>query len=134
MPPKPLAVPVAAADFYEDYLAWLRARGVGNKSFYSAARAFLVCFPDPQAWAGLPLADRLLLTGAQAPLVNFLMLHGHLQPGYDFLLERKLHAVLRDAAVTHSGRPWRSSWPAPSAWAIPCGLAPVWLQKWPCVC
>jgi site-specific recombinase XerD len=103
MPPKPLAVPAMAIDFYEDYLAWLRARGVGSRTFYSAARAFLVCFPDPQAWARRPLPDRLRATSAQGPLLRYLMLHGHLQPGYDFLLERKLHAVLRDVAVSPLG-------------------------------
>jgi hypothetical protein len=25
------------------------------------------------------------------------MLHGHLRPGYDYLLDRKFHAILRDA-------------------------------------
>jgi site-specific recombinase XerD len=103
MPPQPLRVPAPAVGLYEGYLDWLAARGVGNPSFYSAARGWLVRFPDPQAWAGLPLAERLRVTNAQGPLLGFLMLHGHLQPGYDYLLERRLHAVLRDAARSPIG-------------------------------
>jgi integrase len=36
-------------------------------------------------------------------MLNFLMLHGHLQPGYDYLLERKLAGVLKEAAVSPLG-------------------------------
>ena len=30
------------------------------------------------------------------PLITFLMLHGHLQPGYDYLLERKFSSLWRE--------------------------------------
>jgi site-specific recombinase XerD len=91
MPPQPKAVPVEAVDLYAAYLDWLHARGVGNKTFYSGARTFLTRFPDPQAWAALPLSDRLADSRPHVqPLLNFLMLHGHLRAGYDYLLERKL--------------------------------------------
>jgi site-specific recombinase XerD len=100
MPPQPMAVPDEAVDLYAGYLEWLARRGVGNKTFYSGARSFLVRFPDPQGWASLPLATRLQAATHVRPFLNFLMLHGHLQPGYDYLVERKLHAVLRDAAVS----------------------------------
>jgi len=89
MPPVKTAVPPQAAGIYESYLACLAARGAGNKTFDSGARCFLARFPDPQAWAGLPLAARLAGTRPQLqPLLNFLMLHGHLRPGYDYLLDR----------------------------------------------
>ncbi|MDA8072805.1 MAG: tyrosine-type recombinase/integrase [Actinomycetota bacterium] len=104
MPPAPMAVPAEAVDLYEAYLEWLARRGVGNRTFYSGARSFLGRFPDPQAWAGLPLADRIGSATSQIrPLVSFLMLHGHLRPGYDYLLERRLHSVLRDGAVSPLG-------------------------------
>ena len=103
MPPAPMAVPDEAANLYDGYLAWLAGRGVGNRSFLGAARSFLVRFPDPQAWAALPLAERLGISSAASPLVNFLMFHGHLRPGYDWLLARKLHAVLRDATLSPLG-------------------------------
>jgi integrase len=80
------------------YRASLAARGAGNKSFYCAARAFLARWPDPQAWAGEPLAVRLSASAATRPFLNYLMLSGQLHPGYDYLLARKLPAVLREAA------------------------------------
>src|SRR5438034_5334736 len=101
MPPVKTAVPPQAAPIYDAYRGWLAARGVGNKTFDSGARCFLARFPDPQAWAGLPLAARLAGTRPQLqPLLTFLMLHGHLRPGYDYLLERKLTVILREAAVS----------------------------------
>jgi site-specific recombinase XerD len=104
MPPVKTVVPPQAAGIYGAYLAWLAARGVGNKTLDSGARCFLARFPDPQAWARLPLAARLAGTRPQLqPLLNFLMLHGHLQPGYDYLLERKLTVILREGALSPLG-------------------------------
>src|SRR5215469_7518007 len=104
MPPVKTAVPPQATPIYDAYLACLAARGVGNKTFDSGARCFLARFPDPQAWAGLPLAARLAGTRPHLqPLLNFLMLHGHLRPGYDYLLERKLTVILREAAASPLG-------------------------------
>src|SRR5580704_5828050 len=104
MPPVKTAVPPQAAPVYDAYRGWLAARGVGNKSFDSGARCFLARFPDPQDWAGLPLAGRRAGTRPQLqPLLNFLMLHRHLRPGYDYLLERKLTVILREAAASPLG-------------------------------
>jgi hypothetical protein len=104
MPLAAVAVPDDAAEIYDQYLSWLGARGVGNKTFYGGARVFLARFPDPQAWAALPLNSRLEGTKPQLqPLLNFLMLHGYLCPGYDYLLGRKLHAVLREAPTSPLG-------------------------------
>ena len=98
MPPVKTAVPPQAAEVYDAYLGWLAARGVGNHTFDSGARCFLARYPDPQAWAELPLGARLAGTRPHLqPLLNFLMLHRHLRPGYDYLLERKLTAILREA-------------------------------------
>ncbi len=103
MPPAPWKVPEEAVDLYDGYLDWLAARGVGNRTFRSGARGFLVRWPDPQSWARSPLQVRLGVGSQVSPFLNFLMFHGHLHPGYDFLLERRLHAVLRDAAVSPLG-------------------------------
>ncbi len=104
MPPTRTAVPPQAASIYDTYLGWLAARGVGNKTFESGARCFLARFPDPQAWAAQPLAARLAGTRPHLqPLLNFLMLHGHLRPGYDYLLDRKLTVILREAAASPHG-------------------------------
>jgi Phage integrase family len=104
MPPVKTVVPPQAAPIYDACLACLAGRGVGNKTFDSGARCFLARFPDPQAWADLPLAARLAGTRPHLqPLLNFLMLHGHLRPGYDYLLERKLTVILREAAASPLG-------------------------------
>jgi site-specific recombinase XerD len=104
MPPVKTAVPSQAAHVYDAYRQWLAARGVGNKTFDSGARSFLARFPDPQAWAALPLGARLAGTRPHLqPLLNFLMLHSYLRPGYDYLLDRKLHAILREAAASPLG-------------------------------
>ena len=97
-------MPAQAAPIYRAYLDCLAARGVGNKTFDSGARCFLARYPDPQAWAGLPLEQRLASTRPHLqPVLNFLMLHGHLRPGYDYLLDRKLTVILREAAVSPLG-------------------------------
>jgi site-specific recombinase XerD len=104
MPPVKTAVPPQAAPIYDAYLGWLAARGVGNHTFDSGARCFLARFPDPQTWAAQPLAVKLGGTRPRLqPLLNFLMLHGHLRPGYDYLLDRKLTAILREAPASPLG-------------------------------
>lgn len=104
MPPLPISVPDGAVELYNAYLEWLAARGVGNKTFYSGARTFLARFPDPQNWAALPLDQRHRDSRAHLqPFLNFLMLHGHLRPGYDYLLDRKFHAIVREGRRTPLG-------------------------------
>ena len=102
--PPPMAVPAEAADLYADCLRWLTARGAANKSYLYGARSFLFRFPHPERWAGLPLEERRRTTNTSTqPVLNFLMLHGHLRPGYDYLLDRRLHAVLREAPLSPLG-------------------------------
>lgn len=84
----------------EDYLAALSARGAGNRSFVGAGRVFLTRWPNPQAWAEQPLTIRLSANSSTRPLLNYLMLAGYLRPGYDYLLERKLPALLREAKLS----------------------------------
>jgi integrase len=86
-----------------EYLASLTARGAGNSSFERAARTFLTRWPYPQGWAGQPLAVRLSAGAATRPLLTYLMLAGHLRPGYDYLLERKLPSLLREAPASPLG-------------------------------
>jgi len=103
MAPSPWPVPDEAADLYGEYTGWLHARGVGNHSFDVGAKNFLRRFPEPQAFAAQPLEARLAESGNVRPLLTYLMLHGHLRPGYDYLLERKLHSVLREAPASPLG-------------------------------
>lgn len=103
MPPVLTSAPSSAAtrtgpgELLAGYLVSLTERGAGNSAFHSCARAFLNRWPDPQAWADQPLAVRLSVNSSTRPLLNYLMLAGLLRPGYDYLLERKLSALLREA-------------------------------------
>ena len=47
---------------------------------------------------------RLSANGATRPLITFLMLHRHLQPGYDYLLERKFSSLWRELAASPAGQ------------------------------
>ena len=64
------------SDLLGGYQAALAGRGAGNKAFWSAARAFVARWPDPQAWAAEPLAVRLSASSSVRPFLNYLMLSG----------------------------------------------------------
>jgi integrase len=104
MLPAPANAPSSASSepggLLAGYLRTLRSRGAGNSGFTTGARAFLRRWPDPQAWAAQPLPARMRMWSSTRPLINYLMLSGHLRPGYDYLLERKLPAVLREARTS----------------------------------
>lgn len=87
-------------DLTAAYQAWLASRGRGNRTYTYGARQFFARWPDPAAWAAEPLAVRLATNANTRPLVNFLMLHGHLRPGYDYLLERKLAVLNREIELS----------------------------------
>ncbi len=91
-------------DLLADYAAVLAGRGAGNRSFYGGARGFLNRWPEPQAWALEPLEVRLAAGSQTRPFITFLMLYGHLRPGYDYLLERKFPSILREAPGSPLGR------------------------------
>ena len=81
-------------DYFAEFSEWLARRGVGNPSFFVGARSLLRRFPDPQEFATIPLSARLAEGAYVRPILNFLMLHGYLHPGYDYLLDRKLSVAL----------------------------------------
>jgi hypothetical protein len=105
MPPLPAFVdaPEPAKRLLAAYRDWLTSRGLGNPNYEQSARSFLLRWPIPQAWAAEPLAVRLAADSGTRPLISFLMLHGHLRPGYDYLLERKLPALLRELPASPLG-------------------------------
>jgi hypothetical protein len=78
------------------YRRHLECTGRGNASYWWAARDFFSRWPDPAMWAVEPLQVRLSASSAHRPLITFLMLHGHLRPGYDYLLERKISSLWRE--------------------------------------
>ena len=77
--------------------------GRGNPASDWAARTFLDRWPNPQAWAVQPLADRLVLPPSTMSLVMFLMVRGWLQPGWDWLVSRKLSSFWREVPGTTLG-------------------------------
>jgi len=91
---------VPSTDWHAAYLDHLASTGRGNTSYSRAAKSFFRGWPDPQAWAEEPLEVRLSAGSATRPIITFLMLHGGLRPGYDYLLERKLSPIWREISVS----------------------------------
>ena len=90
-------------DYFAEFSEWLARRGVGNPSFFVGARSLLRRFPDPQEFATLQLSARLAEGAYVRPILNFLMLHGYLHPGYDYLLARKLSGILKEGEQSPIG-------------------------------
>jgi integrase len=84
------------SDLHASYLDYLARTGRGNTAYWTAARTFFARWPDPAAWAAEPLPVRLAANGSTRPLITFLILHGGLRPGYDYLLERKFSSIWRE--------------------------------------
>ena len=81
----------------EAYVAHLRLtkRRVWENSV-GPARRFLRRWPDPQAFAAESLTVRLGLGKPTKRFVTYLLLFGHLRPGYDYLLSRKFSSLWRE--------------------------------------
>lgn len=95
------AAPEAPArDLLADYLAHLARSGRGHSHSQATALCFLRRFPVPQDWAGEPLEMRLGETSMTNSFLVFLMMHGHLRPGYDYLVRRKLSSFWRDLVAS----------------------------------
>jgi integrase len=89
-------VPSHDGSLHASYLEYLTRTGRGNTAYWTAARTFFARWPDPAAWAAEPLPVRLAANGSTRPLITFLILHGGLRPGYDYLLERKFSSIWRE--------------------------------------
>jgi len=76
------------------------ATGRGNPASDYEARRFLERWPNPQTWAAEPLEIRLALSPSATSLVMFLMCRGWLQPGWDWLVARKLSSFWREIIDT----------------------------------
>jgi integrase len=99
MPRVPVSVPAPSAGIYAAYLAHLGATGRRVDLSASAARRFLArWWPELSAWANQSLTARLRGDQHNWPFIMFLMVQGHLRPGYDFLVARKMPAIWREAA------------------------------------
>ena len=78
------------------YAAHQSLTGRGNIAYDRAARSFLRAWPQVQAWAEVPLERQLAANSSTRPFIMFLMVSRRLQPGYDYLLARKLSSFWRD--------------------------------------
>jgi integrase len=87
-------------DLLGTYLAHLDACGRRSPAARTAARKFFARWPDPAAWAGEDLTVRLAADAATTSLIGWLMLAGHLHPGYDYLVVRKLASLWRELPGT----------------------------------
>lgn len=86
---------VAEVDLLAAYGEHCGRLGLISVNLGSAARTFLRGWPDPQRWAEEPLEVRLTVSHPTRSFVMFLMLAGHLRPGYDYLIRRKLSVFWR---------------------------------------
>ena len=93
----PVAEP-SAGDLLAGYAAHLAVTSRGNTAYTQAARSFVRRWPIPQTWATEPLAARLEVGSSTKPFLMFLMIHGWLRPGWDWLVERKLSSFWREIA------------------------------------
>ena len=82
------------------YLEHLRLRGRGNTAYTQAARSFLRRWPHVQDWADIALHRQLAANSSTRPFVTFLMVTGRLQPGYDYLLARKLSSLWHELTAS----------------------------------
>lgn len=87
-----------AEDLVSEYLAHLVRTGRGTANAEANARRFLRRWPEPQAWAAQPLAQRLSEGPNTRTFVTFLIVWGHIRPGYDYLVSRKLASFWREIA------------------------------------
>ena len=85
---------------FSAYLEHLRLRGRGNTAYTQAARSFLRRWPHVQDWADIALHRQLAANSSTRPFVTFLMVTGRLQPGYDYLLARKLSSLWHDLTAS----------------------------------
>ena len=95
MLPEPVSAPAPDAGLVEAFAASAATRSRRGRSHLTAAARFAARWPDPAAWRAAPLAVRLATDPNAGAFLLFLMLHGHLRPGYDYLVARKLPSLWR---------------------------------------
>ncbi len=104
MPPAPASAPSPEPPpppgLIAAYAAWLTVTGRLSAPYLPSARTFLARWPRPQSWAADPLERRLAANARTRPFLYFLMLHRRLRPGYDYLLERRLTALVRQTPAS----------------------------------
>lgn len=87
---EPLSAPAHSPGLIRAFAAYAAERGLRSRNHVAAAARFLARWPTPEAWRAEPLLIRLATDANAGAFLLFLMLHGHLRPGYDYLVARKL--------------------------------------------
>jgi len=90
----------SARDYLAEYAHHQTRTDRGNHTTTQGAKAFMRRWPHPQDWAAQPLAHRLAEGSQTTSFLIFLMVHGWLQPGYDYLVSRKLSSFWREIAAS----------------------------------
>jgi integrase len=90
------AAETLARNLLAEYQAHLAVTGRGNSKSEENARRFLRRWPDPQRWAAQPLSKRLSEGPTTMSFLTFLIVHGYIRPGYDYLVSRKLASFWRE--------------------------------------
>ncbi len=90
----------SARDYLAEYARHQLLTGRGNHSTTQGAKTFMRRWPHPQDWASQPLASRLTEGSQTTSFLIFLMVHGWLQPGYDYLVSRKLSSFWREVVAS----------------------------------
>ncbi|MCA1677583.1 MAG: hypothetical protein LC777_00865 [Actinobacteria bacterium] len=97
----PPSAPVTPRALIDAYLAHVAQTGrVVDAQYRQHAERFFARWPDAMAWAAEPLAVRRRARGRTRTLLTFLMLHRHLRPGYDYLLDITLQPLWRELPAT----------------------------------
>ena len=95
-----------ARDLLADYATHLALTGRGNSFSFQGATAFVRRWPDPQDWVAQWLTRRLGEGPQTTSFLMFLMVDGWLQPGYDYLVSRKLSSFGAKLMPARSRRTW----------------------------
>ncbi|CAG4933606.1 hypothetical protein [Acidithrix sp. C25] len=77
-------------DILLHYASVLRVDPFGKSRLINIATSYFELHPDLETLSDLPLSLRLTEFPKAGRFLLFLMLHGYLHPGYDYLVERKL--------------------------------------------
>lgn len=100
MLPESVSAPAPSTDLLGAFAAHAAARDLRGRGHLDAARRFLDRWPALSAFRDEPLAVRLATEKHTGAFLIFLMLDGHLHPGYEYLVSRKLPKLWRALAGT----------------------------------
>jgi integrase len=102
--PELASAPSPEPDLAGAFGAWLAERHTTGQTYAKAARRFFARWPDPAAWVAQPVEARLKLDHNLRVVINWLILHQDLHPGYDWLVATTPYTCWQELPTT-------SHWP-----------------------